>query len=114
MEMEYLDNCLYESLRKYPPAPMTTRLCTKSYKIPNSDVVINKGTYVFIPIYAIHRDPEYYPNPDKYDPDRFSKESINNRPPLAFLPFGDGPRKCIVLQVYLYKMIFHTHVCRLW
>lgn len=97
-EMEYLDNCLYESLRKYPPLPTGTRLCTKSYKIPNSDVVINEGSYVFLPIYAVHRDPEYFPNPDKFDPDRFKKESTKNRQPSGFLPFGDGPRKCIAYK----------------
>ncbi|KAK5639915.1 hypothetical protein RI129_010726 [Pyrocoelia pectoralis] len=104
-----------ESLRKYPPAPTITRLCTKSYKIPNSKVVMNKGTYVFIPIYAIHRDTEYYANPDKFDPDRFSKESINNRPPLAFLPFGDGPRKCIgyklgIVQVKVALVVLLNHL----
>ncbi|KAK5640030.1 hypothetical protein RI129_010841 [Pyrocoelia pectoralis] len=94
-EMEYLNKCLYETLRKYPLVPTNTRLCTKSYKIPNSDVVINEGTYVFLPTYALHRDPEYFPDPEKYDPDRFSMRSAKIRQHSAFLPFGDGPRKCI-------------------
>ncbi|KAK5640025.1 hypothetical protein RI129_010836 [Pyrocoelia pectoralis] len=94
-EMEYLNNCLNESLRMYPAVPTNTRICTKSYKIPNSNVVIKKGTYVFLPMYALHRDPEHFPNPEKFDPDRFSKGRNKNREPPAFMPFGDGPRKCI-------------------
>ncbi|KAK5643910.1 hypothetical protein RI129_007755 [Pyrocoelia pectoralis] len=114
MEMQYLDNCLYESLRKYPPLPTNNRLCTKSYKIPNSNVIINEGTYVFLPIYAVHRDPEYFPNPDKFDPDRFSKENTKNRLPLAFFPFGDGPRKCIgskfgIVQVKVALVVLLNH-----
>ncbi|KAK5640023.1 hypothetical protein RI129_010834 [Pyrocoelia pectoralis] len=113
-EMEYLNNCLYESMRKYPPVHTNTRLCTKSYNIPNSNVVIKKGTYVFVPIYAIHRDPEHFPNPDTFDPDRFSKGRNNNREPPAFMPFGDGPRKCIgykfgILQAKVALIVLLKH-----
>lgn len=48
-----------------------------------------------IPVFALHRDPEYYPNPDVFDPDRFTPENKKLRPPCTYLPFGDGPRNCI-------------------
>ena len=48
-----------------------------------------------ISVSGLHRDPNIYPNPDMFDPLRFSKENIAARSPYAYLPFGDGPRVCI-------------------
>ncbi|KOX72548.1 putative cytochrome P450 6a20 [Melipona quadrifasciata] len=58
-------------------------------------LTIPKRIMVWIPILAIHRDPDNYPNPDVFNPERFSEESIAARHPMTFLPFGDGPRNCI-------------------
>lgn len=44
---------------------------------------------------GLHHDPEYYPNPEKFDPERFSEENKSKRPAYTYLPFGDGPRICI-------------------
>lgn len=80
------------------PVPQLIRKAAKDYKIPNSDLTIRKGTITIIPSYAIHMDPEIYPNPEIYDPERFSDENKQNRHPMAFLPFGEGPRNCIGLR----------------
>lgn len=82
-------------------APMLTRTCVSDYQIPGTDKIVEKGTEVFVPIYALQRDEQYYTDPDKYDPDRFSDENmvgVNqiNRPYYAF---GDGPRNCIGLRM---------------
>lgn len=50
---------------------------------------------VLVPVYGVHRDPRYYPNPDKFDPERFSDENKGNIEPLSYFPFGSGPRNCI-------------------
>ena len=48
-----------------------------------------------IPTYAFHHDPEFFPDPEKFDPERFSEENKHKINPLAYMPFGAGPRNCI-------------------
>lgn len=79
----------------FPPAVRTTRVCKKPYQIPGTNLVIQPGEFVTIPISGIHMDDEYYPEPGKFDPDRFRPENKCQRHPLAFIPFGAGPRNCI-------------------
>lgn len=100
-EMEYLNMVLQEVLRMYPPLPFLDRECTlaegeKEYSIkPFSDFGIPNGMAVYVPVYAIQRDPKYFPNPDEFDPERFSSENKANFPQLAYMPFGIGPHNCI-------------------
>ncbi|XP_024943138.1 probable cytochrome P450 6a13 [Cephus cinctus] len=94
-EMEYLDRVIRETLRKHPPVGMVPRMCNKSYRIPGTETIIETGTKVLVPIYAIHHDPIYYPEPEVFDPDRFLEENRKTRESCTFLPFGEGPRICI-------------------
>ncbi|RZB40849.1 p450 domain containing protein, partial [Asbolus verrucosus] len=96
--MTYMENVLHETLRKYPPAPLLNRRCTQDYTIPNTNIRLERGVDVGIPVLGIHTDPEYYPNPEIFDPDRFSEENKNMRPAFTWLPFGEGPRVCIGLR----------------
>lgn len=86
---------LPETLRKHPIIPQLLRDTNQSYKVPNTDFVIEKGTSLLIPVHNIHHDADIYPEPEKFDPSRFEPEAINARHPFAYLPFGDGPRNCI-------------------
>lgn len=72
-------------------------MLTKDYKLPNGSI-LPQGSFVFVPTYAFHHDPEFYPNPSKFDPDRFSEEGKATRHPFSFLAFGEGPRICIGLR----------------
>ncbi|CAK9834095.1 Cytochrome P450 9e2 [Anthophora retusa] len=98
--MKYLDGIVNEALRMYPIAMFTDRLCTKPFELPpalpgSKPYVIEKGTGIQIPIYAIQRDPRYFKDPEKFIPDRFignAKKEIDNG---AYIPFGMGPRMCI-------------------
>ena len=75
-----------------------TRSCNKDYLVEGTELVIRKGQMVIIPAYAIHHDPDIYPNPSTFDPDRFLPEEAAKRSPYAYLPFGQGPRNCIGLR----------------
>ncbi|XP_057336044.1 cytochrome P450 6B5-like [Microplitis mediator] len=95
-EMEYLDCVIRETLRKHPPVGLVPRVCNEDYILPTTNLVIEKGVTVLIPIHAIHHDPKYYKNPEKFDPDRFFMDKNNNKHrDCVFLPFGAGPRICI-------------------
>lgn len=87
----------------HPPVPVLNRVCTKKYTFPDSNVTLNTGDKVIIPIYSLHYDPNYYPNPEVFDPERFSEENKTSRPNGTFIPFGDGPRICIGKLMYKFK-----------
>jgi len=78
-----------ETLRLYPPAPLTARTTTSSVDLDG--YIVEKGTRVMIPMWWVHRDAEVWPEPDKFDPDRFDKDP----PPGAWIPFSDGLRNCV-------------------
>lgn len=93
-----------ETLRKHPPVIAVSRQSVRPYKIPNSDLELPKGSVIVIPIYSIHHDPKYYPNPEKFEPERFSEENKHKLIKNTFLPFGDGPRICIGKKSLLKKL----------
>nr|APH81389.1 cytochrome P450 CYP3026B1 [Tigriopus kingsejongensis] len=100
-ELPYLDAVLQETLRLHAPIPLVSRVCANDYKIPGHDHVIPKGTEVNMYSYCIMRDERHFPNPDKFDPEHFSREAKAKRNPYAFLPFGQGPRACIGMRFAL-------------
>uniref|UniRef100_A0A1I8NGZ1 Cytochrome P450 n=1 Tax=Musca domestica TaxID=7370 RepID=A0A1I8NGZ1_MUSDO len=98
MEMPYLDQVISETLRLYPALAFLQRICMEDYQVPDTDIILEKGTLVAIPVKAIHYDPEIYENPNNFEPERFAPAEVQSRHPQAFLGFGDGPRNCIGLR----------------
>ncbi|XP_037956947.1 probable cytochrome P450 6a23 [Teleopsis dalmanni] len=94
-EMKYLLQVMYETIRMYSVVPGLVRKTAEDYIVSNTNYVIEKGTTVIIPLDAIHYDPDIYPNPEQFDPERFTKTEVENRHPMAWLGFGRGGRACI-------------------
>ncbi|PNF23159.1 Cytochrome P450 6j1 [Cryptotermes secundus] len=103
-EMKYLDTVISETLRKYPPVTFLTRKCNKDWRISGTDLVLEKGVQVVIPVLGLHQDPEYFPDPEKFLPERFSEENKSQRPNYVYLPFGEGPRICIGMRFALIQV----------
>lgn len=84
------------------------RQCTKDYQMTDKNtghtITVKKGTCICMPIFPLQRDPAYYPNPDVFDPERFSDERKHSIPPFTFLALGVGPRSCIGSRFVLIKV----------
>ncbi|KAG5681182.1 hypothetical protein PVAND_010640 [Polypedilum vanderplanki] len=95
--LKYLECCIDETLRLYPPLSILFRTCTKDYKIPNTDLIVEKGTSVHIPSMAIQRDENIFENASEFRSERFLDSPTGNGQSegLFYLPFGSGPRICL-------------------
>ena len=88
------------------------RKCVKEYDLKYDGKVLHftpEMNFMF-PIYCFHHDPEYFPEPDKFDPERFNEENRKSIDPDTYLPFGIGPRNCIGSRFALMeiKTIFYS------
>lgn len=92
-QLSYLDSVLKESLRLYPPIHLGSRIAATD--IVFRDFHIPEGTRILYSIYLTHRDKNYWPEPNTFDPGRFAPENARQRTAYTFLPFGGGPRNCI-------------------
>ncbi|KAK4874003.1 hypothetical protein RN001_013363 [Aquatica leii] len=114
-KMKYLDMVVSETLRKWPSAFQNDRICVKDYIIEpinswEKPLLIKKGTLILFPVSGIHHDPQYFSNPEVYDPERFSDENKRNIKPCSYMPFGIGPRNCIASRFALMEskvLMFH-------
>uniref|UniRef100_A0A670YEJ5 unspecific monooxygenase n=1 Tax=Pseudonaja textilis TaxID=8673 RepID=A0A670YEJ5_PSETE len=96
MQIEYLDMVLSETLRKHPGATRLQRVCKNTIKL--NGITIPKGMGITIPPVILHFNPEYWPEPEQFRPERFSKEVKEKINPYTYLSFGAGPRNCIGMR----------------
>ncbi|CAK1596576.1 unnamed protein product [Parnassius mnemosyne] len=123
-ELKYLDGVINETFRKWAPGLVIDRVCTKPYELPppregGKPYKLQPGDVVYNVMNSIHMDPKYYPDPEVFDPDRFSDERKHEMTPFTFMPFGTGPRFCIgarfalmELKVLLYHLILNFKILK--
>lgn len=93
----YLEAVIKETLRRYAPLSQINRVCTKDgYQLGN--IKLSAGQVVVISIVSVHMNPEYYPEPQTFNPDRFMPENRNQLVPYAYMPFALGPRNCLAMR----------------
>nr|XP_010963633.1 cytochrome P450 3A29-like isoform X2 [Camelus bactrianus] len=102
VQMEYLDMVVNELLRLIPLAGRLERVCKKDVEL--NGVLIPKGTTVMVPVFILHHDPELWPEPEEFRPERFSKRNQDSINPYTYLPFGTGPRNCIGMRFAMMSM----------
>ncbi|XP_014230874.1 cytochrome P450 6k1-like isoform X1 [Trichogramma pretiosum] len=99
LNMKYLNQVVCETLRLYPPLPIIDRVASENYKIPDTSIVLEKGTAVYAIVNGLHKDPQFFRDPHTFNPDRFSEELKQNIKSCTYMPFGEGPRKCIGMRM---------------
>lgn len=104
LQMKYLERCLMETLRLFPPVPIIARELRENLKLSTGKYTIPAGATVVVTTYLLHRDAKTYPNPTKFDPDNFLPERQANRHYYAFIPFSAGPRSCVGRKYAMLKL----------
>lgn len=104
-ELPFLEQCIDETLRLYPVLGIITREVSEKYTFPDIKLTLEKGTRVHLPVFHMHRNPKYFPEPDTFRPERFSPEEKRNIIPYTYFPFGEGPRICIGMRFAKMQML---------
>ena len=93
----YLEAVVKETLRMYPPlTELVRRVTVDKYQL--KDVTLEKDSVVIVPSYVVHHSEEYYPEPERFNPDRFMPENKHLLVPYTYMPFGQGPRNCVGMR----------------
>ncbi|KAM8932765.1 thromboxane-A synthase isoform 2-T2 [Lycaon pictus] len=100
--LPYLDMVIAETLRIYPPAFRFTREAARDCEVRGQR--IPAGAVVEVAVGALHRDPEYWPQPETFNPERFKAEAQRRQQPFTYLPFGAGPRSCLGVRLGLLEV----------
>ncbi|EFA10751.1 cytochrome P450 monooxigenase CYP4Q9 [Tribolium castaneum] len=102
-ELKYMERCIKEVLRLYPSVPFIARSLGEDI-VTYSGHKLKAGSMVHLHIYDMHHNPQVYPDPEKFDPDRFLPENCLKRHNFAYVPFSAGPRNCIGQKFAILEM----------
>ncbi|RVE46645.1 hypothetical protein evm_008718 [Chilo suppressalis] len=103
--MSYLEWTFKEGMRLFPSLGYLARKCTKKYTFTDLNFTIDEGVFIIIPVQGINTDPQYFDEPLKFRPERFSPRNISETNKYVYLPFGDGPRACIGARLGLMQSL---------
>ncbi|XP_011156878.1 cytochrome P450 4C1 [Solenopsis invicta] len=101
-DLQYLERCIQETLRLYPSMLLMARITSEDTQLQSH--LIPAGAMMLLNIFGVHRDSNFWLNPEIFDPDRFLPENIQNRHLYSYIPFSAGPRKCIGQRFALLMM----------
>ncbi|XP_076473006.1 cytochrome P450 3A29-like [Babylonia areolata] len=108
-KLKYMDHAIHETLRLYPPVSQVTREASETMTIKG--LTIPRGFGVLVPVQIVMRDPDYFPDPARFNPDRFSDKGSTD--PISFLAFGQGPRQCVGMRLAMLEIkVAMVHVLR--
>uniref|UniRef100_A0A0A9W4X1 Cytochrome P450 4g15 n=3 Tax=Lygus hesperus TaxID=30085 RepID=A0A0A9W4X1_LYGHE len=105
LELKYLERCIMETLRLFPPVPAISRELEHDLQLSSRpDLVIPTGCSVIVGTFKLHRRPDIYPNPEVFNPDHFLPENAASRHYYSFIPFSAGPRSCVGRKYAMLKL----------
>ncbi|XP_069674680.1 cytochrome P450 4g15-like [Periplaneta americana] len=104
LQMKFLERCLLETLRLYPPVPIIARKINEDIKLVSKDLILPKGATVIVSIAKTHHLQQYWDDPDKFNPDNHLPEKAAERHYYSFIPFSAGPRSCVGRKYALLKL----------
>ena len=106
-EMTYMEQVMSESQRLYPALSALSKTCTEKFELQGSDgltLQVEPGTEIIIPHHGLQVDPQYWVDPEVFDPERFNEEKKQSIVKMTFLPFGEGPRMCVGMKMAMLQM----------
>ncbi|CAG2111481.1 unnamed protein product, partial [Medioppia subpectinata] len=111
--LPFLDAVLSESMRLHASPLRLRRYAAADYRLPGTNVTVRAGQEIQIPTYAMHHMDEYYPEPNRFLPERFMPENRSKLTPYTYLPFGVGPRYCVGMRFALMEAKYAlAHIVR--
>ncbi|XP_054157770.1 uncharacterized protein LOC128956114 [Oppia nitens] len=117
VKVKYLEAVINESLRLTPNDLRESRIAAEDYRLADTGITVRRGQQIEFPMYPIHLNPDYFPEPDRFDPDRFMGQNRDKIKPYTFLPFGTGPRACagqpfvwLIVKLILANLFYRYHI----
>ncbi|XP_014274985.1 cytochrome P450 4g15 [Halyomorpha halys] len=110
LEMKYLERCLMETLRIYPPVSFIARELQEDLRLASTNLTIPAETTVMIDVKKVHMNKDLYSSPDAFDPDNFLLENCVSRHYYSFIPFSAGPKSCIgrKYSIFILKVLISS------
>jgi cytochrome P450 len=105
--LAYTQQVINEALRLYPPGWLLSRRALEADEL--GGYAVPAGSNVLLPLYLLHRHPDFWTDPEAFRPERFAPDQEGTRPRFAFMPFAAGPRHCIGETMAMYEMLMHLY-----